>query len=74
LDHDEVLFRSGRNGIVPYLKIPLAAEGDGLIPDSIYVGPNSDIAAAEVAIESFLDSRDLLGRVEVLTSKTPYRP
>ena len=58
LEHDEVLFRSGRNGIVPYLKIPLAAEDAEFIPESIYVGPNSDIGTAETAMESFAN-RDI---------------
>jgi hypothetical protein len=74
----EALFRSGRNGLVPYIKAPLASGAEKFRPSSIRVGPNTDMDAATIAVRTLLDSLGLLtpfGRhVPVDESKTPYRP
>jgi hypothetical protein len=74
-------FRKGRNGIVPYLRAPLLTEEHArtLVPKSIHIGPNDNVEAAQVAVETLLDSEGLLPfigkrKVEVVPSKTPYRP
>lgn len=74
-------FRQGRNGIVPYWEAPLTLEEKTkvLVPSVICVGPNDDMDAATLAVMTLLDSKGLLPfigkrKVELLTSKTPYRP
>jgi len=72
-------FRQGRNGVVPYLKAPLASEREEFIPKSMHIGPSEDAEASRMAVCALLDSRGLLPslgnrRVDVMVSKTPYRP
>jgi hypothetical protein len=74
-------FRQGRNGIVPYWEAPLTLDEktNALVPSVICVGPNDDMDAATLAVITLLDSKGLLPfigkrKVELLTSKTPYRP
>ncbi len=73
-----VKFRQGRNGIVPYIDAQLALMEGRFIPTAIHVGPNEDMEAAKIALDTLLDSRgwrDVLSpKVEVDYSKTPYRP
>lgn len=75
-----VSFRQGRNGIVPYISVPLGNEDSRYIPGSIVIGPNADMDAADLALESFLWGRGyrrpypLPQEVVVVRSKTPYRP
>jgi hypothetical protein len=73
----EVLFRQGRNGVVPYLEAPLSAEPP-LLPEAITIGPNTDMESASISLNTLLDSNGLfpiLGhrRVKVAPSSTPYR-
>lgn len=73
-----VSFRDGRNGLVPFLKAPLASEGKSFKPDSIHIGPSDDMRSATIAMETLLDSmgfkRFFAPDVIVVPSKTPYRP
>lgn len=50
-----VLFRPGRNGIVPYVKVPLSLGGAEYQPAEIYIGPNADMPAASAAFRTFLN-------------------
>jgi hypothetical protein len=73
----DVLFRSGRNGVVPYLQSPLRPDGGpSFVPDAIHIGPRDDMEAAKVAINTLLDARSTLtfGRVKIMPSGTPFRP
>jgi S-adenosylhomocysteine hydrolase len=77
--HDEKLFfRPGRNGIVPYMKARLSSADAKYIPSMIYIGPNGDMDAAAAALETFLsyrgDRKMFRPQVEVVQSRTPYRP
>jgi hypothetical protein len=74
-----VQFRHGRNGIVPYLEAPLETVNGQFVPTAIHIGPNEDMPAAKLAVETLLDAKVLhysLGeqRTVVDSSKTPYRP
>ena len=77
---EAVCFREGRSGIVPYLKIPLARDGEQFRPEIIYLGPNDDMNAATKAMETLLYQghfqlfKDEAKTVLVVPSKTPYRP
>jgi hypothetical protein len=68
-----VLFRSGRNGVVPYLEAPLRSDVGPLVPHAIHVGPRDDMEAATIAIKTFLDAKSLPD-VSIVPSKTPFRP
>jgi hypothetical protein len=50
-----VLFRPGRNGIVPYVNVPLSSGGAEYQPNEIYIGPNADMPAASAAFRTFLN-------------------
>ncbi len=50
-----VLFRPGRNGIVPYVKVPLSPSGAEFQPKEIYIGPNADMPAARAAFTTFIN-------------------
>jgi hypothetical protein len=50
-----VLFRPGRNGIVPYVKVPLSPGTAEYQPKEIYIGPNGDMPAASAAFKTFLN-------------------
>lgn len=77
-----VSFRPGRNGLVPYLRAPLAADGECLKPASIHIGPNEDMQAAQNGLLTLLDAKGFfpshslfpIPDVPVICSKTPYRP
>jgi hypothetical protein len=88
-DATTMLFRPGRNGIVPYMKVPLCIDGAEYLPNQIYIGPNADMPAASTAFKTFLDCchsispvasvsaiprRRFTGPIEVEESKTPYHP
>jgi Protein of unknown function (DUF2971) len=70
---NNVAFREGRNGLVPYLEAPLTRSGEAFVPIEIHIGPSDDMNAAELAMETFLSKHQML-HVEVSPSKTPYRP
>ena len=75
----DVHFRDGRNGVVPFITAPLLLEKGKFVPDSITLGPNDDLIAAEIAAHSLLASKGLYGfmtksRTKLISSKTPYRP
>jgi hypothetical protein len=75
----DVLFRSGRNGVVPYLQSPLRPDGGpAFVPDSIHIGPRDDMEGATIAIRTLLDSLGLLTlskvKVAIMPSGTPFRP
>jgi hypothetical protein len=74
-----ILFREGRVGLVPYLTAPLMKDTDDLVPRTIHIGPSQDTAAAETAVSTLLFARGLKhilepSCVEVVSSRTPYRP
>jgi hypothetical protein len=77
-----ISFRSGRNGLVPYLHAPLAPDGECLKPASIHIGPNEDMQAANAALLTLLDAKGFFSSASlfalpdfpVICSKTPYRP
>lgn len=78
-EQEVVYFRQGRGGIVPYLKVPLAPEGERFHPNTIYLGPNEDMNAAVKAAMTLLyqGERFILhgkNRIMLRQSKTPYRP
>lgn len=77
-----VSFRPGRNGLVPYLRAPLAPDSECLKPAFIHIGPNEDMQAATAALLTLLDTKGFFNPaslfsipdVPVICSKTPYRP
>ena len=77
-DSESVKFRQGRNGLVPYVEAQLALMDGRFVPSAIHVGPNEDMDAAKVALDTLLDSRGWNGlfqpKVGIDYSKTPYRP
>ena len=89
-EEETVHFRQGRSGIVPYLKVSLADEGERFNPNAIYLGPNDDMDAAVKAAMTLLyqgtgpvlpgsqrgEGSELPGtqRVILIPSKTPDRP
>jgi hypothetical protein len=50
-----MLFRTGRNGIVPYVKVPLSLGVAEYQPTEVYIGPNADMFAAEMALKAFIN-------------------
>lgn len=71
--HKIVQYRSGPNGIVPYLPIDLAEDGKLLKLEKVYVGPRQDVDAGVNAAIAFLSSRGYDGKRLVEHSRIPYR-
>ena len=85
---EEVNFRQGRGGIVPFLVAKLyqsrvaklfQSRRVGFRPVSITIGPNTDPQAAKSALEMFLAKKELFGflnsnLVKIKVSETPLRP
>jgi hypothetical protein len=72
-------FREGRFGIVPFCKIPLCREDQGIKVNEIIIGPTGDRSAALMAVGTMLwfyaDDYDP-SRVPPIyrATETPYRP
>jgi hypothetical protein len=71
--HRIVQYRSGPNGIVPYIPIDLAEDGEPLKLEKIYVGPRQEPSIGVETASAFLASQgyDRLDLVE--HSRIPYR-
>jgi len=68
-------FRSGRNGLVPYVAATIADEKASFLPANVHIGPNSDMEAAELALRTYIDFfYSDPDAIAVIPSKTPYRP
>ena len=75
----DIRYRAGRNGIVPYLEVPLLRQKDQFRPDVITLGPNDNMDVAELAMETYLGTNNMRSffgerRPAIQRSKTPYRP
>jgi hypothetical protein len=72
-DHD-LKFREGRSSLVPYIELPASRK----LIKMICIGPNANKALALRALEPFLEKTSgipsFISTVELVHSKTPYRP
>jgi len=72
-DHD-LKFREGKFSIIPYLELTAPRK----CIDTICIGPTSNKTLSRRALETFLDTKFglpvIFGDLEILYSKTPYRP
>jgi hypothetical protein len=67
-----VRFRAAAGNLVPYVHLPLAAEGTPLPIQSVYVGPNREQDLAAQSLRMFLHGAGLTA-CEVHRSETSYR-
>lgn len=66
-------FRTGRGGIVPYIRLPLQQKGQPLQLPDVFVGPGPHARLAASAVVGYLQSKNVQFP-NVNVSSTPYRP
>ena len=71
---NDLKFREGRFSLIPYLELPSPKS----CIDKICIGPTSNKNLSKRALEAFLDNKYelpvVMSNLEILHSKTPYRP
>lgn len=71
---NDIKFREGKFSLIPYLELPAPKE----CVKKICIGPTSNKTLSKRALESFLESKFQLpvfiNDLEIMYSKTPYRP
>jgi hypothetical protein len=70
-------FRAGRSGIVPFHRIHLCEEDQGIKVNKVVIGPTGDPAAAEMAVGTMLwfyaDNDPIEDAALYRVTQTPYR-
>jgi hypothetical protein len=54
-DHDDLRFRAGRSGVIPYLEIPLAADDENIPVAELVIGPTDDKQASLIGAKKVME-------------------
>ena len=54
-DENALHFRTGRSGVVPYLEVPLAPEGENIPVAELVIGPTDDRQASLIGAEKIME-------------------